>query len=265
MPSRWAPGAPKRYPYIGIVLVIAERIARCAFRAPSGHRFPVLGRGKVSGERGVSEVLAAGPGSGPRMRSPLPVSARVRWAWLQGLPLRRRRLRRILRMLEGRTPHSGTLVDVGGGTGEGTDAAVRTAPPGAYRTQIVLDPQSGMLLRGTRARNDRIRIGWVRGSGSRLPFPNGSVDVVLSLGVLCCMRPTDVPAAVAELGRVLRTDGYCVLGVPRGWADYCEPLFRGAGFRQVDALRPGRAVFQRATDTSNSGTGESATSSRGSA
>jgi SAM-dependent methyltransferase len=201
----------------------------------------------------VREALAAGPGAGPRMRSPLPVSARVRWAWLQGLPLRRRRLRRILGLLEGRTPHSGTLVDVGGGTGVGTDAAVRTAPPGAYRVQIVLEPQLGMLRRGTLAHPDRTDIAWVRGSGSRLPLPNDSVDVVLSLGVLCCMRPSDVPPAVAELGRVVRPGGYCVLGVPRGWADYCEPLFRGAGFRQIRAQRPGRGLFQRVARAGNSG------------
>ena len=183
--------------------------------------------------------------SGPRMRRPLPPSARVAWAWLQGLPWRRRRLRRIFRMLDGRTPHSGTLVDIGGGVGVGTEEAVRSAPSGTYARCVVLESQRGMLARTVLQHGRPASYRPVRGSGDGLPFADGSADVLVSLGVLCCMEESDVPRAVTELGRVLRPGGYCVLGVPRGWASFIEPMFRSAGFREVGRLRPGCALYQR--------------------
>lgn len=139
----------------------------------------------------------------------------------------------------------GTLADVGGGAGVGTEMAVRVAPIGAYSRTIVLDPQRGMLERARRRREVRRRPELVRGSGTRLPFADQSVDVVLSFGVLCCMDQSDVPRAVTELWRVLRPGGYCVLGIPKGWAPSTDPMFRTAGFQPIREQRPGRTLFQR--------------------
>ena len=148
-------------------------------------------------------------------------------------------------MMEGRTPAAGTLVDVGGGTGVGTREAVRTAPAGAYARCVVLDPQRGMLLRGSRKWKPGPAIAWVRGAGDRLPLPDASVDLLVSFGVLCCMEESDVPRAVSELFRVTRAGGFCLLGVPKGWAAFTDPLFRGAGFSAVRQQRPGRVLYQR--------------------
>ncbi len=148
-------------------------------------------------------------------------------------------------MMKGRTPTAGTLVDVGGGTGVGTQEATRTAPAGAYARCVVLDPQRGMLVRGSRKRRDGPALEWVRGTGSRLPLSDGSVDLVLSFGVLCCMDGSDVPSAVAEIYRVTRPAGHCLLGIPKGWARFTDPLFRTAGFHPILQQRPGRVLYQR--------------------
>ncbi len=78
-----------------------------------------------------------------------------------------------------------------------------------------------------------------------LPVRSASVDVVLSLGVLCCMADVAVPAAVAETVRVLKPGGYLLFGVPlwRGTVD--DARWRSAGLGTVVSLRPGRGLFQK--------------------
>jgi ubiquinone/menaquinone biosynthesis C-methylase UbiE len=85
----------------------------------------------------------------------------------------------------------------------------------------------------------------VQADAIRLPVPDQSVDVVLSLGVLCCMTDEAVPLAVAETWRVLRPGGLAVVSVPLWRGDADEPLFRDRGFRRVASLRPGRSLYQR--------------------
>ena len=148
-------------------------------------------------------------------------------------------------MLDGRTPQGGTLLDVGGGTGVGTDEAIRRAPSDAYARRIVLEPQRGMLERAARRQRGRSGPDLIRAEGSGLPFGDGTIDVLLSLGVLCCMTESTVAPAVSELWRVLRPGGYCVVGVPKRWSEVSDPLFRTKGFRPVAQLRPGRTLYQR--------------------
>jgi SAM-dependent methyltransferase len=148
-------------------------------------------------------------------------------------------------MMDGLTPRSGTLVDVGSGIGVGTEEAVRVAPAGTYAVTVLLEPQRGMLLHTRRGRAPSPGAERILAAGDRLPFADASVDVLLSLGVLCCMRATDVPRAVSELSRVARPGGYCVLGVPPGWAPTTDPLFAAAGFTAVRSLRPGRVLYRR--------------------
>jgi len=134
-----------------------------------------------------------------------------------------------------------------------TDEAVRSAPPGAYARCAVVDPQRGMLARGSRTNDPPFAAARVRGTGARLPFADASADVLLSLGVLCCMEESDVARAVSELWRVARPGGHCVLGIPRGWAEFCDPLFRTAGFEVVARLRPGRVLYRRPASTERPG------------
>jgi SAM-dependent methyltransferase len=181
----------------------------------------------------------------PTMVWPAPLPGRVRWAWLLGLPWRRRRVRRILSMLRGFSPPGGVLLDVGGASGVGAEEAVRLAPPGTYRRRIVLDPQRGMLVRARPHPERSDALDLVQGDAIRLPVPDQSVDVVLSLGVLCCMTDEAVPLAVSETWRVLRPEGLAVVSVPLRRGDADDPLFRDRGFRRVARLRPGRSLYQR--------------------
>jgi ubiquinone/menaquinone biosynthesis C-methylase UbiE len=154
-------------------------------------------------------------------------------------------VRRILGLLRGRVRENSVLVDVGGGTGVGAEEVTRVVPPETFRRRLVLDPQRGMLLRA-RARSTRLgRAEVAVADAVRLPLPDRSVDVVLSLGVLCCMTDEAVPRAVAETWRVLRPGGLAVVTVPLGRGDADDPLFRTAGFVRLEQLRPGRSLYQR--------------------
>jgi ubiquinone/menaquinone biosynthesis C-methylase UbiE len=161
------------------------------------------------------------------------------------LPWRRRRVRRILGLLLGRVRENSVLVDVGGGTGVASEEVMRVLPPGTLRRRLVLDPQRGMLVRA-RARSTRLGTAEVAVADAvALPLPDRSVDVVLSLGVLCCMTDDAVPRAVSETWRVLRPGGFAVVAVPLRRGDSDDPAFRAAGFVRLEQLRAGRSLYQR--------------------
>lgn len=181
----------------------------------------------------------------PTMVWPAPLPGRVRWSWLLGLPWRRRRVRRILSLLRDRFSDGGTLLDVGGASGVGAEEAARLAPRGAFRRRVVLDPQRGMLVRARRDPTRPDAFDLVQGDAVRLPVPDESVDVLLSLGVLCCMTDEAVPFAVSETWRVLRPGGLAVVSVPLRRGDADDPLFRKRGFERVARLRPGRSLYRR--------------------
>jgi ubiquinone/menaquinone biosynthesis C-methylase UbiE len=174
---------------------------------------------------------------------PPPLPGRVGWAWVLALPWRRRRVRRIVALVRGRVRPGSVLADVGGGTGVGAEEAARGEPPGTYRHCLVLDPQRGMLLRARQHRPGAREV--VVADAVDLPLPDRSVDVVLCLGVLCCMTDDSVPRAVAEMWRVLRPGGLAVVAVPLRRGDQDDPDFRSAGFVRLRQLRPGRSLYQR--------------------
>lgn len=63
--------------------------------------------------------------------------------------------------------------------------------------------------------------GWVQGDGGRLPFTDASFDRLLSFGSL--EHFPDVPAALAEVHRVLRPGGRAVLVVPNAYVRTEQP------------------------------------------
>jgi len=88
------------------------------------------------------------------------------------------------------------IVDVATGTGE---VALRAARLGADVTGLDVAPA---LLKQARAKaeHDGLEIDWVEGNAERLPFEDGTFDVVCSnFGVIFA---PDVEAAARELGRV---------------------------------------------------------------
>ena len=90
-----------------------------------------------------------------------------------------------------------------------------------------------------------VRTDRVRGDAADLPLRSESIDVVLSIGVLCCMSDAAVPAAVAETHRVLRPGGLLLFGVPKGRGERDEARWRAIGLERVATVRPGRSLFQK--------------------
>jgi SAM-dependent methyltransferase len=86
----------------------------------------------------------------------------------------------------------------------------------------------------------------VVGDAADLPVRSESVDVVLSLGLLCCVADASVPAAVAETVRVLKPGGWLLFAVPRRRGADDDARWRAAGLRPIATLRPGRGLFQKA-------------------
>ncbi len=94
----------------------------------------------------------------------------------------------------------GRALDVGCGTGV---LAQRLAEAGYEMTG--LDPSEGML-EVMRARTEQVRP--VHGSGTAMPFADGSFDLALTVAVLHHVAaPDDVRQTIAEMVRVVRPGG----------------------------------------------------------
>lgn len=89
---------------------------------------------------------------------------------------------------------------------------------------------------------------WLQGDGGRLPFADGAFDRLLSFGSL--EHFPDVPAALAEVHRVLRPGGRAVLVVPNAYVRTEQPqelrLRRSAWERLLSAA--GFAITQVGAD-----------------
>ena len=140
------------------------------------------------------------------------------------------------------------MVDVGSGPGfdEEELEALLHEPPSRV---VLLDPQRSMLLKGNSSARGGSPPLWARqrvvGDAARLPIKDSSVDVLLSLGVLCCIADVAVDDAVRESLRVLHPGGWVVLGVPRRRGAADEARFRTAGFQPGPRKRAGLAVFRK--------------------
>jgi ubiquinone/menaquinone biosynthesis C-methylase UbiE len=104
------------------------------------------------------------------------------------------------------------VVDVGCGDGA---LACALASHGADVTGI--DPDPAMLVAAqSRAALAGVRATFLEGRVEQLPFPDASVDVVVSVTVLCFVP--DAAGAVREMARVLRPGGRLVLGELGRWS-----------------------------------------------
>ncbi len=70
-----------------------------------------------------------------------------------------------------------------------------------------------LLWRGLQFGHDRGLVRLTQGSVTDLPYPEASIDVVLSLDVLYCLRDRSEQAAIAEMFRVLRSGGSVIVNV----------------------------------------------------
>jgi ubiquinone/menaquinone biosynthesis C-methylase UbiE len=118
------------------------------------------------------------------------------------------------RLLAAARPIAGDRVlDVGTGTG----IVARRAAPVVGETGAVtgLDANAAMLEVARAAANrEGLALDWREGPAERLPFADASFDLVLSQFALMFFR--DVPAALAEMWRVLAPGGRVALSVLQG-------------------------------------------------
>ncbi|MFF0740004.1 class I SAM-dependent methyltransferase [Streptomyces sp. NPDC004111] len=124
-------------------------------------------------------------------------------------------------------PGSGTLLDVGCGTGIVT-ARVAAGRPGAK--VLGVDAAHGMLRRAAdRLGPDSVLLA----DAARLPFPDGVLDGVSAVWLLHLVPPDAVRRIVAEAARVLRPGGTFVATVDKDAA-------HDVGSDIDDVLRPWR-------------------------
>jgi ubiquinone/menaquinone biosynthesis C-methylase UbiE len=110
----------------------------------------------------------------------------------------------------------GRVLDVGCGTGY---LGLGLATVGQVEDLHLVDISPGML---TRARTNADSLGvaatFVQATATELPYPDHSVDAIVTRGVLHHLH--DVPAALAEWRRVVRPGGpVLALSEPTRWAD----------------------------------------------
>jgi len=137
---------------------------------------------------------------------------------------------------------SGTLVEIGSGTGPNLqylhpDVLVVGVEPNPYMHPHFLRESSGW----------RGRSHLVRGSAEALPFPDGSVDAVLSTLVLCSVDGLDV--ALQEIHRILKPGGIFIflehVGAPRGsWLRRLQWLVKPVWSTVGDGCQPDRDTDQ---------------------
>ena len=128
------------------------------------------------------------------------------------------------------------------GCGDGA-LACAAASHGAQVTGI--DADAAMLAAArSRAAMAKLSASFSAGRVERLPFPDGSFDVVASITVLCFV--SDAALAVREMARVLRPGGRLILGELGRWSTWAaircarawlgSATWRAARFRTAKEL-----------------------------
>lgn len=99
-----------------------------------------------------------------------------------------------------------TIVDIGCGTGE---LAVAISKKARQSRIVGVDVSPSMLLWASRHETTDGRIRFMVGDGAKLPFPDESVDVVVS--TLSLHHWAEPAAVLAEIDRVLTPDGRALI------------------------------------------------------
>jgi ubiquinone/menaquinone biosynthesis C-methylase UbiE len=179
----------------------------------------------------------------------MPLPGRPGWSWLLGTRLRRWRMRRTLRAAVEHVPSGASVLDAGSGPGYDAEELARLLPAAKVRRWVLLDPQRLMLLQAgrivIRRQPDADRWAAVVGDAAAIPARDSSFDLVLSLGVLCCMSEMAVAKAITETVRVLRPGGWLVFGVPPWRRAQDLESFERLGLVVVARPRRGGAILQK--------------------
>jgi SAM-dependent methyltransferase len=182
------------------------------------------------------------------MRWPPPPPGRPEWAWLLQLPPRGWLLRQLLRTATRQFADGAVVVSVGGGPGVEFSEIERLRPARVRWSYLLLDAQLAMLAQARRRFAPSVRSPgppMALADAVALPLRAGTVDAVVSLGVLCCLTDAGADGAARETWRVVRPGGFVVLSVPRWRGADDEARHTRLGFVRVGGGRVGRAVFQK--------------------
>jgi demethylmenaquinone methyltransferase/2-methoxy-6-polyprenyl-1,4-benzoquinol methylase len=107
-------------------------------------------------------------------------------------------------LLEGLAP-SARVLDLGAGTLDGALEIHRRSP----EAQVVAADFAGQMLRVGRAKPEAAAIATHAADGHHLPYAAGAFDAAFS--AFCVRNLRDLPAALAELRRVIRPGGRLVI------------------------------------------------------
>ncbi|MFT4037198.1 MAG: methyltransferase domain-containing protein [Thermomicrobiales bacterium] len=122
------------------------------------------------------------------------------------------------------------LLDAGCGSGQ---FALALAARGARVTAVDLSPEMIRLGRGNAASRPELPVQWLVAPLDALPLETHSVDAVHARMVLPFVP--DIPAALAEIGRVLRPGGRVLVST----AGAFSPVYRDAWRRHLPHAEPG--------------------------
>jgi arsenite methyltransferase len=105
----------------------------------------------------------------------------------------------------GRLKAGERVLDLGSGAGTDSLVAAQMVGPGGSVTGIDMTPEMLAKARGAAAEMGATNVEFVEAEAERLPFPDGSFDVVISNGVIDLVPDKD--AVFSELFRVLAPGG----------------------------------------------------------
>lgn len=125
-----------------------------------------------------------------------------------------------------------TLLDVGCNWGRWSIAAAR-----AGYAVVGIDPSLGAVMAARRvARAMQLPIRHVVGDARFLPFPAGAFDQTFSYSVVQHLSRPDARTVIAEMSRVLRTGGGCLVQMPTPFGIRCLYHLARRRFRDGDGF-----------------------------
>jgi ubiquinone/menaquinone biosynthesis C-methylase UbiE len=122
--------------------------------------------------------------------------------------MRRRAYVPIAKFLEKRDPAKTALLDIGAGTGRFL-SFVKSVQPDLKVT--ALDLSAPYLARAKRALRGKTGVSFVEGAAEKIPLPDASVDIAVSIYLFHELPPKIRTAAAKEIARVLKPGGLFVL------------------------------------------------------
>jgi MPBQ/MSBQ methyltransferase len=139
----------------------------------------------------------------------------------------RRRITNVLRLLPGLAGRR--FLDVGCGMGT---FAIEAARLGAHAVGLDLTAQALAAARRVAGQEGVRRVAFVRADAARLPFRDGSFDVVLAADLTEHLDDATLAAVLGEARRVLRPEGELVIYTPD--ADHVLERLRRRGLLRQD-------------------------------